>query len=330
MSPSNAAHSRSPWPRLLAWATALSALPLVLFGSTVTTLRAGMAIDGWWVLEPGRGDHFLLFYPVEKWFRDAGTFTEHTHRLFGVLVGIFAILYVAAAVWRDRRREVVTLAVLSLVAICGQGVLGGTRVLEASDRLAFLHGAFAQAVLALLGANLVVTSRAWSELPRTACKRAAGARRWTVVAAVVVYAQIVLGAWLRHSGAASALLLHIVAVVAVLAAVGMAGRQLALSHADGEAGRVDRGPLARARTRLHVLLGVQIVLGILAAVAVMVVSGGFQGSVSTLEMVFAGAHVLFGALLLMQCVAAVLWSHRLVATAEEGAVSAAPGLEVAR
>ena len=76
----------SPWPRRLAWATLLAALPLVLFGGTVTTLRAGMAIDGWFVLEPGRGDHFLLAYPLEKWLRDPGTFTEHTHRLFGVLV----------------------------------------------------------------------------------------------------------------------------------------------------------------------------------------------------------------------------------------------------
>ena len=43
----------SPWPRRLALATWLGALPLVVLGGSVTTLRAGMAIDGWWVLDRG-------------------------------------------------------------------------------------------------------------------------------------------------------------------------------------------------------------------------------------------------------------------------------------
>lgn len=312
MAPSSATPGASPWPRRLAWATALAALPLVLFGGTVTTLRAGMAIDGWWVLEPGRGDHFLLLYPVEKWFRDAGTFTEHTHRLFGTLVGLLAIAYVAVVASLDRRREVLLLAVASLLAVCAQGALGGFRVLENSQDLAFLHGSFAQAVLALLGANLVVTSRGWSELPRSACKRARGLRLASWGAVLTVYGQIVLGALLRHSGALVPLFLHLTTVVAVIAAVLALAHQLKLAHADGVAGGVDRAPLAATRRNLLVLLGVQLVLGVLATVSVLVFSGGFQGPVSTGEMIFATAHVLFGALLLWQCVAAALWTRRLV------------------
>src|SRR5262249_41575588 len=76
------AEPASPWPRRLALAALVAAVPLVFFGGTVTTLHAGLAIDGWLVLEPGRGDHFLWLYPVDKWFRDVGTFVEHTHRLF--------------------------------------------------------------------------------------------------------------------------------------------------------------------------------------------------------------------------------------------------------
>ncbi|HVS17790.1 MAG TPA: COX15/CtaA family protein [Planctomycetota bacterium] len=315
----------SPWPRRLAWATLLAALPLVLFGGTVTTLRAGMAIDGWFVLEPGRGDHFLLAYPLEKWLRDAGTFTEHTHRLFGALVGLLAIAHVACTVALDRRRELVVASIAGLVAICGQGALGGFRVLENSQQLAFLHGSFAQAVFALLALNVVLASQAWRTLPRELDERARGLRALSWLALLAVYAQIVLGAWLRHTGAALPLVLHVVGAFVSVAAVALAARGWKRAAGDS----AGRAPLARASRRAHALVGAQALLGVGALVAVMVFSGGFQGAVSTGEMVLATAHVLFGALLLAQCLAGVLWSYRLLAEAGEGAQAPA-GLEGAR
>ena len=36
----------------------------------------------------GHFSDFLLFFPLESWLRDTATFVEHTHRLFGVLVGL--------------------------------------------------------------------------------------------------------------------------------------------------------------------------------------------------------------------------------------------------
>lgn len=315
----------SPWPRRMAWATLLAALPLVLLGGTVTTLRAGMAIDGWWVLEPGRGDHFLLAYPLEKWFRDAGTFSEHSHRLFGTLVGLFSIAHVACTVAFDRRRELVAGAVGGLVAICAQGALGGFRVLENSQHLAFLHGSFAQAVFALLAINVLLASQAWRTLPRAVEARTGALRGLSWFAVVAVYGQIVLGAWLRHTGAALPLVLHVVGAFVSAGAVVLAAR--AWRKAAGEVPA--RAPLARAGIGAHVLLGVQVLLGLAALVAVMMFSGGFQGSVSTGEMIFATAHVLFGALLLAQCLAGVLWSHRLFAPDSAGA-RLPGGLEGAR
>ena len=226
----------------------------------------------------------------------------------------------------DRRRQVVTLAVASLVAICAQGALGGLRVLENSQDLAFLHGSFAQAVFALLATNLVVTSRAWGELDAGAGARTGAARRWSWVAAIVVYVQIVLGAWLRHSGAMVPFFLHLVFVVGVIVAVAVAARQLGLAHAEGAGRGLHLAPLARARRRLLALLGAQLVLGALTTLAVLVLSGGFLGRVSTAEMVFATAHVLVGALLLSQCVAAALWSQRLAAVEGRSSPSASPSL----
>ena len=49
------------WPARAALASVVFAVPLVLFGGSVTTLGAGMAVDGWLVAE----GHFLLFFPLE-------------------------------------------------------------------------------------------------------------------------------------------------------------------------------------------------------------------------------------------------------------------------
>jgi cytochrome c oxidase assembly protein subunit 15 len=312
----------SPWPRRWAWLTWLAALPLVAFGGTVTTLRAGMAIDGWWVLDRGHGDHFLLAYPIEKWFASSGTFAEHTHRLLGVVVGLFAIAHVVASFAARARGGRPWLALGVLAAICVQGALGGLRVLEASPELAFVHGALAQLVIALLWADVVVHTRTWRLAgDRAALDRAAPRRAWLAFAAV--YAQIALGAWLRHAGAELALALHVAfaalaagAVVAVIRGI----RESAPAH----------GVMRKLARSLAVLLALQLGAGVLATIAVFVVSGGFLAEVSAAETIGATLHVVLGALLLQQTVAALMWSRRLAAREARPALAPSPGLGAAR
>ena len=59
--------------RLVVWA----ALPLILFGGSVTSLDAGMAIDGWLTVDSSQGERLLWLYPLEDWFRNLGQFVEH-------------------------------------------------------------------------------------------------------------------------------------------------------------------------------------------------------------------------------------------------------------
>ncbi|MDA1265722.1 MAG: hypothetical protein O2816_11640 [Planctomycetota bacterium] len=70
-------------------------------------------------------------------------------------------------------------------------------------------------------------------------------------------------------------------------------------------------PLLRVRKQLLSLLLLQVMLGVASLAAIVLVSGGFKGRVTTLEAVTASAHVLTGALLLGSCAAAGLWSGRL-------------------
>lgn len=289
----------SAWPYRLALATLCAAVPLVVFGGSVTTLEAGMAIEGWLVLEPGRGDHFLFFYPLEKWFRDAGTFVEHTHRLFGSLVGFLAIATVIATFRLSRRRDARVLATLALVAVCAQGAIGGLRVLENSPKLAFLHGALGQAVFTLLAATTVFLCPRFALAERRGEAPARELKRAAVLALAVVYATVFLGAWLRHASSGIALVGHIVGVLLSAALLlGLIGRLQAAERAD----------LSGARRRLIALLAAQFALGVASFWMVFFVAGPEQPSVH--QSVFPTLHVLFGALLLGQTAAVALWADR--------------------
>lgn len=298
------ASAASRWTRPLALGVWLSAALLVAFGGAITTLRAGMAIDGWWVLDRGAGDHFLLAYPLEKWFKNSGTFAEHTHRLIGIVVGLLSIAYVLArTIERPRSGFKLALAWAGLLAVCVQGAVGGFRVLENSEHLAFLHGALAQLVFALLGANVVVSSGEWDRAERGPARFELGSS-FAWLTALAVYAQIVLGAWLRHSGAEAALAMHLVFAALSTGAV------LALARAlrRGAERFAVLGVLSR---RLWLLLLAQLGAGLATLLAIFVISGGFTAEVSGAETLSATAHVLLGALLLQQLVAAAMWSGRL-------------------
>ena len=325
-----AAGRPSPWPRRFARATLVAALPLILFGGTVTTLRQGMAEDGW--LRP---DGYLLWlYPLELRLRNAGVFVEHHHREIGSLVGLFAIGLVVSTFVADRRRGARWLALGTLVAICVQGAVGGLRVLENNPDLAFLHGALAHGVFALIGANVVVAADTWRAAYRRPAEGlgAPGLRGVTGLACGAVYAEIVVGAWLRHSGQALALGLHLFlaawVVVEVLRA-SRAGRAAAsaLGSAPGA------GHLERAARWARRLVWTQVGLGVAAAVGVYGFSGGFEGRISGFEIVFATLHVVVGALLLLQALGLALWARRVVAPAPRVAVAGsleAAAREVAR
>lgn len=276
----------------------------------MTTLGAGMAVDGWLVAE----DHFLLFFPVDKWFRDTATFVEHTHRLFGVLVGLFALAGCVLAWLQGARRGARLSALAALLAVCFQGALGGMRVLENDPRLAFLHGALAQLVFAFLCANAVLASRAWQadlDGPSTARPERRAFARTALVALAATYVQVVLGAWYRHGlrpspveGSSLRFLLHglgAVLVLAVLAALLRRAERLRGMEPILPAG------LVRSLRYLPVLLFAQLVLGGLAW-------AGFRpGAIGPAEWALSVAHVLGGALLLADLGVIALWSQRLAA-----------------
>ena len=285
--------------RLVVWA----ALPLILFGGSVTSLDAGMAVEGWLTVESSQGERLLWLYPLEDWFRNIGQFVEHSHRMVGTVVGLLAIGAVVAAFATGASQAARKVTTLALVAVCVQGTIGGFRVLENSPQLAFLHGALGQAVFATLVAAAIVTSPRWSAAAPVAHESAGSLKSLATRATATVYLMIVSGAWLRHTNDPMALALHLMLLFVVLASVVLLFKRLsgfegALSH------------LATSGRRLGWIIKAQVVLGVLALMAVMVWYGPSATGVH--DSILPTLHVLGGALLLGQCLASRMWVGRLL------------------
>lgn len=242
----------SPLLQRAATGLVIATLVLLVAGAQVTSTESGDAVDQW-----------PLPLHVPKF--GGGEFWELGHR---AIAGLTALLtaFVTFLAFRDRsasasRARKIAAAALGLVL--AQALLGGVRVLVgASDpnkstpeesglirAIAIFHACTAQAFW------LVVLSL-WDATRRRTVASAPShqaVRRIAVVASLACYAQVVLGAILRHTMTGTALLVHLGGALIVLLLVVKAA-SAALSEDDAEI----RGP---AKAAGHFLLA-QIALGL--------------------------------------------------------------------
>ncbi len=175
--------------------------PLLFVGGLVTTYKVGMAVPDW----PTTFGMNMFLYDFFKapW----GVFGEHTHRLYGAAVGLFTLLLMLDLWLFDRRGWIKWLGVAALLAVIAQGVLGGKRVNWNSTLLAAFHGCFGQAFFGFMVALCVLTGRGWF----TKARQVVDARKYRSLTASglgLIFAQVIVGAWLRHFGDYRALLVH--------------------------------------------------------------------------------------------------------------------------
>ncbi|MFO0948746.1 MAG: COX15/CtaA family protein [Planctomycetota bacterium] len=190
---------------ILAVLTAVCTFPLLFVGGLVTSYDVGMAVPDW----PTTFEENMFTY---SWLEaPLGVQIEHSHRLLGSLVGFLGILLVVGSFVLRSPGWLKKLSIAALLAIILQGVLGGLRVIlnaNVGRELAAVHGAFGQATFALLVAIGVFTSRSFREAVPVAHGEARQVQWTTLLMAVLVYLQIVLGAGVRHLGAG--FVLHLV------------------------------------------------------------------------------------------------------------------------
>jgi len=102
----------------------------------------------------------------------------------------------------EPRRWVRWIAAVCLIAMCIQGLLGGLRVDLINLPLAMVHGCFAQATFCLVVFAWIATSRWWPSAPDLTGAEDAQRGQWLIRLAVisvgVVFAQLIVGAVMRH------------------------------------------------------------------------------------------------------------------------------------
>lgn len=94
-----------------------------------------MAFPDW----PTSDGHNMISYPVLQDWNDPERLSEHTHRLAGLVIGLTTILLVGLCALREKWNWVTRTSLVILVAVIGQGLLGGLRVIQNEQLLALTH-----------------------------------------------------------------------------------------------------------------------------------------------------------------------------------------------
>ncbi len=173
---------------------------LISAGALVTSTGAGLSVPDWPTSYGGINP--------PNWWRISTVRAEHGHRLIAGTIGLMTIFL---AVWIHRaesRDWVKRLAWAALATVVVQAFLGGTTVLfYLPTAISVAHAGTAQLFLCLVTLIAVVTSKSWIRLSQELWPTYNGDRprritRWLPFA---VYAQVLVGAIMRHSGAGLAI-----------------------------------------------------------------------------------------------------------------------------
>jgi cytochrome c oxidase assembly protein subunit 15 len=129
-----------------------------------------------------------------------------------VAVATGAVAVLSSFVWPSGEpapRWLRRLGLLAFALVVMQGVLGGLRVVLLKDEIGVFHAALAQLFFVLVCAMGLFTSRWWQESRAgergAESDRTAGVRWWCIGGTVLIFAQLVLGATMRHQHAGLAI-----------------------------------------------------------------------------------------------------------------------------
>lgn len=304
------------WRHRLAVLTVGATLFLVFAGGMVTSTGSGLAVPDWPL------SYGMLMPPMV-----GGIFYEHGHRMVATSVGLLTLVL---AVWtgaRERRRGVRRLGYVALAAVIAQGVLGGLTVLFLLPTpVSVAHACLAQAFFCLAIALAYATSREWLAAA-DAEPDAGGVRRAALFASGAVYAQLILGAVMRHLHAGLAIPDFPLALGRLVPPFDAPGVAIHFAHRVGALvvlGAVAFLWLAARRADHRLRRTTSLALGLTLAQATL---GAFT-VLSARAPLVTSFHVVTGAAVLGACFFALLRSHRLLAPPPD-ALEAAGALRAA-
>ena len=277
--------------------TACCTFLLIIAGALVTGNDAGLAVPDWPL------SYGSLTPPMV-----GGIFYEHGHRMVASFVGFLTIIL---AIWlskRDPRPFVRKLGWIALMVVVTQGILGGITVLFFLPApISVMHACLAQAFFCIVSSLALLTSEGWQRSSTTIADDFKGVSMrqlsvWTVVA---VYAQLILGATLRHSK--GGLLWHLLGALVVTFLIVWTVARVYKYFADVSA-------LSRPAMILGVLLAAQLSLGVGSYLVRLTSREDVQPGVWMVAVT--SAHVAIGAAVLVTSLLLTLQCRRLLIPAK--------------
>src|SRR5471030_655339 len=171
---------------------------LILAGSLVTSHDAGLSVPDW----PTSYGWNMFTFPPSMWV--ANILYEHGHRLIASTVGLLTIIM---AVWlwmSEPRRWLRWFGVATLGSVVAQGLLGGLTVLFfLPAAISTAHAGLAEIFFCMTVAIAIFTSPGW--IAGSGTPADPRVRRLATAVTVLIYAQILVGATMRHTGAGLAI-----------------------------------------------------------------------------------------------------------------------------
>lgn len=165
-------------------------LLLIVAGALVTSNDAGLSVPDW----PTSFGSFRMPPMV------GGVLYEHGHRMVAASIGFLTIILTIWILRKERRGWMRKLAVVALLAVITQGILGGVTVrFFLPPAISTIHACLAQLFFALLVSMSVFTSRSWNQSqPRLEDFRSFSLRSLCLGAVGAILLQLFLGAAFRH------------------------------------------------------------------------------------------------------------------------------------
>ena len=299
------------WTALFTRVTASLTFFLLLVGGLVTSHDAGLAVPDW----PNSYGYNMFLFPLSR--MTGGIYYEHTHRLFGSLVGLTVLVLTVHLWFVNRRKDLKWFSTGILALVIVQGILGGLRVtgrmttemnpdkLEPNIYLAVAHGVLGQVVFIGVIALAVMTTKAWQERRRVFDPSVD--RGLCSGLMILLFLQLIAGAVVRHLHMGEtvhitgAVLVVMLAITCGVRAWGKYGPRQIVFHRTGIA--------------LMTFVSIQFVLGLLA----LVFSVADEEVVARpmTDLIFTSAHQAVGAIVLATAFALTLYVWRVLESDDE-------------
>jgi heme a synthase len=191
--------TRDPrWHHRYATLVAACTVLLIAAGGMVTSTESGLSVPDW----PTTYGWNMFTFPLSKWV--GGIRYEHSHRLIASTVGFLTII-LALWTWKvEPRAWVRKLGFTALGAVVLQGLLGGiTVLLFLPPAVSIGHAGLAQIFFCLTVTMALVTSPGWKYAVQPV--EDPTLRKVAALTTALVYAQILVGALMRHNDAGLAI-----------------------------------------------------------------------------------------------------------------------------